>query len=54
LAVPYEACINPHVTHQGPLLNPNGYCRPHWWTAGPVRAIVSAPFRLFRVFRRCR
>lgn len=50
------ACINPHdqyVEHrQGPL-NPRGLCRQHWWTAGPVRAVVSFPFRLFRGIR-CR
>ena len=56
VAVPYQACIHPRA-HEAPapLVNPNGYCRAHWWTAGPVRAVVSAPFRLFRALRRgCR
>ncbi len=41
------ACFNPH-SHSGPVLNPNDYCRRHWWTAGPVRWVVSLPFRIFR------
>jgi hypothetical protein len=41
------ACFDPCV-HHGPVLNPNDYCRRHWWTAGPVRRIISFPFRLFR------
>lgn len=47
LTVP--ACVDPHhhYVHR-PVVNPNGYCRRHWWTAGPVRWIVSLPFRLFR------
>jgi hypothetical protein len=28
-----------------PLVNPSDYCRRHWWTAGPVRRIISWPFR---------
>lgn len=48
VAVPYQACIHPHGQPYRPVINPNGYCRPHWWTAGPVRRIVSAPFRLLR------
>lgn len=41
------ACFNPYG-HSNPVLNPNDFCRRHWWTAGPVRRIVSFPFRLFR------
>lgn len=41
------ACFDPHG-HPHPALNPNDFCRRHWWTAGPVRRIISFPFRLFR------
>lgn len=56
LTVP--ACIHPH-DHCGhpprrPLLNPNDYCRYHWWRAGPVRRVVSFPFRLLLNPRFCR
>lgn len=51
IKVPYQACINPHSAPVRPVVNPNGYCRRHWWTAGPVRAIVSAPVRFLRSFR---
>jgi hypothetical protein len=50
------ACLTPYddLSAHGPLLNPNDYCRPHWWTAGPVRSFISAPFRLLDAMRRWR
>lgn len=29
-------------------VNPHDYCRYHWWTAGPVRRVVSFPVRFIR------
>lgn len=49
------ACINANqAAGDYQVGNPNGYCRQHWWTAGPVRAVTSFPFRVFGALRRWR
>ena len=42
--VAHEAQLGPRLTAPRRPVNPNGYCRPHWWGAGPIRRILAFVF----------